>query len=424
MTYFPDLMAVSARVTHLSLDVALLIWQFAAIFLFLLACWKLSGVLFTDARARCAGVVLIAVLLTLPVAGTALYFMDQYMNPRNLAAFIGIFAIVGVLEKKYVSAGLWLLFGFLIHPIMPVFVLAFCIVLEWIRKRDRRPAALGCLAPLGLSFSKTSPAYHEALQHHAFLYLLHWEWYEWLGLVAPFAVLWWFSRIARAKKLREIDLVCRALIVYEAIFFVAALVVSIPARFESLARLQPTRSLYLVYVFMFLIGGGFLGQYVLKNRVWRWLALFVPLCAAMYMGQGAEFPASPHIEWPGVAPKNLWAQAFVWIRENTPESAVFALDPQHMDIPGEDEHGFRVIAQRSMIADATKDSGAVIMFPLLAGEWFEQVQAASNWKNFQSEDFRRLQARYGVNWVVLKQPGIAGMDCPYQNAAVRVCKVN
>ena len=43
-------------------------------------------------------------LLTIPVAGTALYIMDQYLNPRNLAAFAVIFAVARTLEKKYVRA--------------------------------------------------------------------------------------------------------------------------------------------------------------------------------------------------------------------------------------------------------------------------------------------------------------------------------
>jgi hypothetical protein len=95
-----------------------------------------------------------------------------------------------------------------------------------------------------------------------------------------------------------------------------------------------------------------------------------------------------------------------------------------MKIPGEDANGFRAIAQRSMLADAVKDSGAVTMFPPMAEEWLKQVQSQSGWKTFQAQDFRRLQAEYGVNWVVLQQPGIVGVDCPYRNAAVLVCRVN
>jgi hypothetical protein len=144
----------------------------------------------------------------------------------------------------------------------------------------------------------------------------------------------------------------------------------------------------------------------------------------MFLWQRSLFPASAQVEWPGAAAKNPWVQAFQWIRTNTPRDAVFALDPLHMSIPGEDANGFRAVAQRSMLADAVKDSGAVTMFPPNAEEWLKQVQAQNGWKIFQLQDFRRLQAEYGVSWVVLQQPGIVGLECPYQSAAVVVCRVN
>jgi hypothetical protein len=59
---------------------------------------------FPDQEARWAGVATVAALLTLPVAGTALYIMDQYINPRNLVAFAAIFAIAKVIDGKYFQA--------------------------------------------------------------------------------------------------------------------------------------------------------------------------------------------------------------------------------------------------------------------------------------------------------------------------------
>jgi hypothetical protein len=94
-----------------------------------------------------------------------------------------------------------------------------------------------------------------------------------------------------------------------------------------------------------------------------------------------------------------------------------------MQIHGEDENGFRAIAERSMLADAVKDSGVVTMFPAIADEWLQQVQAQKNWKNFQLQDFRNLWSEYGVNWVVLQVPGPGGLSCPYQNRAVMVCRI-
>jgi hypothetical protein len=423
LTFFPNFIAASVRLSHLPLDGVLFFWQLASIFLLLLACWQLIGKCFPDPKARWAGVATVAALLTLPVAGTALYVMDQYMNPRNLTAFAAVFAIARVIDRKYFQAGAFLVYVAAIHPLMAVFVISYCAMLLCIKQFDRRFASLACLLPFGISFAPPSAAYHQVALSHSFHYFLQWRWYELLGAVAPLAFLWWFSRVARSRQLRNLELMCPSLIAYELVYLPAGLVLSASARFESLARFQPMRSLHLLYILFFLFGGGLLGQYVLKNRVWRWVALFVPLCTSMFLAQRALFPASAHIEWPGAAPKNEWVQAFEWIQTNTPRDAVFALDPFHMSIPGEDANGFRAIAQRSMLADAVKDSGAVTMFPPMAEEWLAQVEAQSGWKTFQARDFHRLHTEYGVNWVVRQRPS-ADLDCPYQNAAVLVCRVN
>ncbi|HYM74913.1 MAG TPA: hypothetical protein VE377_02955 [Candidatus Dormibacteraeota bacterium] len=431
MTLFPNLVAWSLRVTHLPLETGLLVWQVASIFLLLVACWQLSGILFDSSKARWGSVCLIAGLLTTPVAGTALYIMDQYLNPRNLAAFAAVFAVTKILERKYVGALVWIVFAAIVHPLMWVFPFSFgalWILLEQIERRfgaarELGTATLGCVLLLGIPLTQSSPAYHETARMHSYFYIQYWAWYEWLGIFAPLAMLWWFARMARAQHRTLLARACRAFAIYGVIYFCVAVVVDLPPRFESLARIQPMRSLHLLYMFLFVCLGGFLGEYVLKGRVWRWLALFVPLSIGMFAAQRALFPASAHAEWPGRAPKNPWAQAFVWIRTNTPTDAIFAMDPDTMRLPGEDAIGFRCIAQRSRMADTVKDGGAVSMFPPLGEEWWAQVQAQTPWKNFQASDFRRLGDKYGVSWVVVQQPGVAGLACAYQNAVVRVCRV-
>ncbi|MFZ0770501.1 MAG: hypothetical protein WCA49_02905 [Candidatus Sulfotelmatobacter sp.] len=429
LTFFPNLIAFSLRVTHLPMEAGLFLWQVASIFLLLLACWELSGLFFSNAQARWGGVCLVAALLTIPVAGTALYIMDQYLNPRNLAAFAGIFMLARTLEKKYVRALLWLVFAACMHPLMWGFPFSFCllfVVMERFESRFKNTPTAGLAVLLFLWMPlapAASAAYHEAAKVHGYHYIQNWAWYEWLGIVAPLALFWWFGRMARSRQWHMVQRVSRAFVVYGLIYLVAALVVDLPARFEALARLQPLRSLHFLYIVMFVIMGGFLGEYVLRSRWWRWLLLFVPLSAGMFLAQRALFPASAHIEWPGAALRNPWEQAFVWVRQNTPVDAVFALDPNYMDTAGEDEIGFRCLAQRSRLADGVKDNGVVSMFPPLAEEWWAQVQAQTPWKDFRLEDFSRLRNKYGVSWVVVQQPGVSGIDCPYQNSAVRVCRL-
>jgi hypothetical protein len=143
----------------------------------------------------------------------------------------------------------------------------------------------------------------------------------------------------------------------------------------------------------------------------------------MFYAQRQLFPATSHLELPGSISNNDWVRAFLWIRENTPVDGYFALDPDHMQLPGEDQHGFRAIAERSMLADRLKDSGAVTMFPVLAETWSQQVHAQSGWRSFQAQDFQRLKQEFGVNWLVLQRPGVAGLFCPYQNNTVAICQI-
>ncbi len=423
LTLFPDLIAASVRVSHLPFQYALFFWQLLSIFLLLFACLELAGKCFSRRTACYAGTALVAALLTLPVAGTALYIMDQYLNPRNLAAFAGILAIVYLLDRKYVTTALLLLFGTVIHPLMTVFAISFCVLLFCVERYQSHRVMGASLLPLGF-LGLPSNAYHQAAITHSYHYLTLWHWYEWLGVVGPIVILWWFSRIARSMQKKELELITRTLVLYQIIFVIAALIVSVPARFESVARLQPMRSLYLVYLLFVLLSGALLQEYVLKNRWWRWIALFLPLCTGMFYAQRVLFPASAHIEWPGSGTRNSWVQAFEWVRDNTPGDAIFALDPYYMRIPGEDENSFRAVAQRSMLADRVSDAGAVTMFPPMAEEWLAQVEAQDNWQGFQVQDFRRLHVQYGLDWVVLTQPGVPNLQCPYQNPTVKVCRVD
>ena len=61
----------------------MLLWQFAAIALIVFGCWSIARRLFPEERAQWAGVALVTAMFTLPVAGTALYLVDQHLHPRT-----------------------------------------------------------------------------------------------------------------------------------------------------------------------------------------------------------------------------------------------------------------------------------------------------------------------------------------------------
>ena len=61
-----------------------------------------------------------------------------------------------------------------------------------------------------------------------------------------------------------------------------------------------------------------------------------------------------------------WVNTLLWVRNHTPEDAVFAVDSRYFMDTGTDVHGFRSISERSSLADYFKDSGVVSLFPGLA----------------------------------------------------------
>ena len=149
------------------------------------------------------------------------------------------------------------------------------------------------------------------------------------------------------------------------------------------------------------------------------------LGGSMFCAERTTFPYSNHLELPGIAPHNQWVQAFLWIRANTPKDALFALDADYINSPGEDAQCFRALAQRSTLADYSKDGGEASIAPELTAEWVS-AQAAQNYLSAPSTtDAERMSALrpLGVSWVVLQAEASARFDCPYSNSSVKVCKL-
>jgi hypothetical protein len=422
LSLVPSLIGNSARLTRLPIDWAIFLWHAVSVFLLLLAGRQLLRACFQNPRAQWAGVALLASLLTVPVAGTALVIMDPYVTARSLSTPAILFAVAAFAQNQVKRGLVWLLLTALLHPQMGFYGAAFLGCL-WITRLSPGVATLA-LIPWSFELGPAHGVYREVLASRSYFSVSNWAWYEWIGVAAPLLFFGWFSRVAPAGSLSPFRRVSHSLVVFGLVFTSAGIVLASSGRFDYLLRLQPMRSLHLIYVVFFLFLGALLGEYVLKDVAWRWCALFIPLAVAMWMVQAQAYPSSPHIEWPGTGYRSDWLSAFLWIRGNTPKNAVFALDPNYMALMEVDQHGFRAVAERSALADNLKDSGPVALFPDLADEWKEQVAAQEGWQNFKLEDYRRLAARYGVDWVVLRRSQVvAGLGCPYQNGAVSVCRV-
>ena len=99
-TLFDGWMAHFVRWTGMSVAWAELLWQLVSLFLILWAVKRIADRLFDEESARWAGVALVAAMFTLPVAGTALYMVDQHLHPRSLATALILLAISRILDEK------------------------------------------------------------------------------------------------------------------------------------------------------------------------------------------------------------------------------------------------------------------------------------------------------------------------------------
>ena len=439
MSIFSPVVGGTMRLLHVGVEPCALGFHALGIFLLLLAGWWIALLCFRSARARLGAVVMLASVLPTAVSGTALPIMDSYLTARSLSTPLTLLAFAAFFDRRrWLSGGLIVLTA-LVHPQMAVYGAAL-LVLIWLMRRMRArrvrmsagvreqgaAAAAMTVLPHLLSTFPWGPAagpYREALLSRTFFFAWAWTWYEWVGIVAPLFLLLALSRLRRPFLTPLVAELCRALVVFGALSTATFLLLSSTANFDSFVRLQPMRSFHLIYIFMFLLLGGLAGELLLKEKMWRWLLLFVPICFGMYLVDRHLYPASDHLELPGRSSRNEWVQAFRWARGSTPVDAVFALPPQYLLTEGEDRHGFRAIAERSMTADSVKDSGVVSVFPRAAGEWWSERQMTLGWEGWSRDDFEGLRGRTPVTWVVVELRQASGLECPYRNTSVAVCRL-
>ncbi len=435
-TAYDKLIAAATRLAHIPVEAMVFTWHLLTIFAFLAACYRIASCCFEREYARWCGVALVTVLFTLPVTGTGLYIMDQNLVPRAIATTLALFAIDFVLRKRYVPAFLCLIVALPFHLVIAAFGLSLCFFLAVPSRLEvLRFPLLGAFAlPFDMLLHPTSisPALQCAIHMHHYCDLWHWTWYEWLGVVGPILILFWFARTAErcAQTSERIALqrLATRTAVYGLFQSAVALLIMLPPALERMRPLEPMRYLHLLYVLTILLGGCFLGEYVLRRNVWRWAALFVPAALGMFLAQRALFPAAPHLELPGIHSSNPWVKSFQWIRNNTPEDAYFALGPEYLHSPDEDSQGFRALALRSALADSFKDSGMVLTSPTLAERWQREVTAQNvgheDWRHVSPDDLRRLKAQFGVNWAIVERPVSPALDCPYKNDRIEVCRID
>jgi hypothetical protein len=281
-----------------------------------------------------------------------------------------------------------------------------------------------------------APSVAAASLSRYYWFLSQWQWYELCGLLGPIAILGlmqWRQRDHAKQQLCRACLMAGGTAIALALLFAHAHSAS-----YFIARLQPLRVFLPIYAVMALLIGATTMQKVQQLR--RWL-IWLPVAtvtisgAALFFAQRNTFPASHHIELPWRAPANPWSQAFVWVRSNTAEDALFALDADYITTPGEDAQTFRATAQRSALPDFSKDGGEASITPAFTDLWQQSLEAqfavqngthliARNSLSRQNDAERDAHLRpLGVTWMVLLSDALTDHRCPYNNGTVKVCEL-
>lgn len=448
---FAPMVAAVVRGSGLSLEVVLLLLQLASFWTTLLAGWMLAARCYSRREIQVSAVALLAVWLTLPIAGTSLMLMDPYVTARSISTPCALLALVGALafllpkdstagarRRGLALCGVSLTVAALVHPLMAGYALACVLSLGAALPSDRKTRALAStgllVAGVGTAMAIQSMSLPENVGYlsvamtRRYWFLSEWQWYEWIGVAAPLLILGWAATARRHERDEaRIVLARMAMVVGGIATVVAMLFARVGLTTHLVARLQPLRVFQLVYVVMILAVGAELAERVLERRAVRWVAVFGMLATVMVLAERQTFPASAHIELPPKlqwsAPSNAWVQAFLWIRQNTPKDALLALDADYITKPGEDAQSFRAIAERSALPDYSKDGGEASITPELTSAWVEGQTAQSGLSD--TTDAHRIAALkpLGVDWVVLERSATTAFVCDYANEAVKVCRL-
>lgn len=426
-------------VTHLSVPLCLAFVQFATIAATLWASSDVAKICFRTEPARFGAVLVLALSLSLPVAGTALYLGDPYCTARSIALPLLLFALKHLLQRRTFASVLLLATAFVLHPVMALWGGLF-LVSVWTLQR-KRPILLftsfsGASFLICLAIYLLSPVDEGALRllaaTRSYWFLAQWQWYEVLGALAPPALLLWTH--SRHEQTHSTGAEERLLVYAHAATTALCLLIALifarsSAEHLFIARMQPLRALHLLYAVFLLIAGGWIGNYLhekMNSRKAERVALAVlAACIAtpLFVAQLEIYPASQHLEFPWRQPTNGWSRAFVWCREHTSQNALFAMDAHYITVEGEDAQNFRSIALRSSLPDYSKDGGVASVSPSLAADWLVGVAAQSNLNRRSDADRLAQLAPLHVDWIVLPQTSATSFPCAYRNEVAKVCRL-
>ncbi|GAA3764248.1 hypothetical protein [Terriglobus aquaticus] len=424
--------AAAVRILHLPLSAVLFGIQALGLVALLCAAAHLAKSCFPLQTRPWLPVLAVAVAAGLPVAGTGLYAVDPYSTARSLTTPLLLFALSFALRHRWPAVILCWAAAATLHPLMAIWgALPLLVLASLATSKPRRwiialALAIFLIAALLVTTAPAETAGTYAVAHtRAYWFPAQWRWFEWAGAVAPCALLLLIARLSGLPRTSNLHRLTAAACLTSALAVLLALTFARESSTSlAVARLQPLRSLHLVFIALFPAAAAFL-QSRLKSLPQA--ALPILACAALgastFAMQRSLYPHTAHMEWPGLPPSNPWQAAFAWCRDHLPTPALVALDSNYINYPGEDSHGFRAVALHSTPPDNVKDAGIAAVLPGLTPSWQAGVAATTGLNTASDTERRQRLLPLGVTWIVLPAAMPTALTCPYRNAAAQVCEL-
>lgn len=386
------------------------------------------------AFARAAGfswwaVAGLLVLLTFRhrIAKTGANSLEGYMHPRELAFALGLLAFAAVLRLRAGWAIVWTALSACWHPTTAFwFAIAAGVAIAIAEPRARRwvwigafgGALAGCwaitLGPLAGHLVRMDPAWLSVLAEKDYLFPHEWPGYAWVvNLAYPLVIVLTFRRRRqRGVTARGEGALVTGLLILLAIFAVAVPLAAL--RIALAVQVQATRVFWLMDFVAAAYAAWWLTDAWPRSHSWARLAVLTVVTMASagrgYYLVAAAQPSRQLIQRD--LPETPWEEAMRWLRDQPASWHVLA-DPGHAWKYGV---SVRLAAEKDTVLEAGKDTALAMYDRNVAMSVADRLTALRDFDRLTTADVRALDARYGLDAVVVETTRVLDLPELHRNS--------
>jgi hypothetical protein len=367
-------------------------------------------------------------LLTLRhrIARTGANSLEGYMHPRMLAFALGVAALASVLRLRFAWACLWVGLAAVMHTTTAMwFGGVVAIAAAVARPGWRRPllgAGLAAVAvaawalvagPLAGHLVIMDAEWLAVLREKDYLFPSQWPVYAWVtNLAYPIII------VALFRRRRSLGVLApgETALVFGLMGLIGLFLLSIAASAAHVAiavQLQTNRVFWIAdFATAAYLAWALMDGVAARRRPWRRSAALAVL-AAISIGRGffvLRVEAGRPLVQIAPAPGD-WTDAMSWLATQPSDWHVLA-DPGHAWKYGE---SVRLAAGKDTVLEMGKDTALAMYDRSIAMRVAERAAALGSFPEMTSDDVRRLDARYGLDVLVVEADRVFDFPILYRN---------